>query len=72
MTFRKPEGNPVLSCREGLFGTGHNAFFRGFDGELYTSFHIQTHPDHPSGDRRVVIGRLSFREGNGVLIEEID
>lgn len=27
--------------------------------------------DHPSGDRRVVIGRLTFRERNGVLTEEI-
>lgn len=55
--FEKSEENPVLSARGDLFGAGHNAFFYTKDGELYTSYHIQTNPKNPSGDRRVVIGK---------------
>ena len=68
----KSAANPVLCCREGLTGAGHNAFFTGKDGELYTSFHIQTNPDRPSGDRRTVIGRVRFTERDGELIQEIE
>ncbi len=68
----KSSTNPVLCCREGLFGAGHNAFFTGKDGELYTSFHIQTNPDRPSGDRRTVIGRVGFEERDGVLYQTIE
>lgn len=70
--FEKSVNNPVLSCREDLFGSGHNAFFAGKDGELYTSFHIQTNPQSPSGDRRVVIGKVSFGEMNGDVLQTID
>ena len=68
----KSKNNPVLSCRKELFGAGHNAFFTGKDGEIYTSFHIQTDPAHPSGDRRTVIGKVSFSEKNGDIFEEIE
>ena len=68
----KSENNPVLCCREGLFGAGHNAFFTGKDGKLYTSFHIQTNPDRPGGDRRTVIGRVRFEMRDGVLFQEIE
>ena len=68
----KSKNNPVLSCRKELFGAGHNAFFTGKDGEIYTSFHIQTDPAHPSGDRRTVIGKVSFSERNGDIFEEIE
>jgi GH43 family beta-xylosidase len=68
----KSKNNPVLSCRKELFGAGHNAFFTGKDGEIYTSFHIQTDPAHPSGDRRTVIGKVSFSERNGEIFEEIE
>jgi beta-xylosidase len=68
----KSKNNPVLSCRKELFGAGHNAFFTGKDGEIYTSFHIQTDPAHPSGDRRTVIGKVSFSEKNGEIFEEIE
>jgi beta-xylosidase len=68
----KSSTNPVLCCREGLFGAGHNAFFTDKDGELYTSFHIQTNPDRPSGDRRTVIGRVGFEERDGVLYQTIE
>ena len=58
--------------RRELFGAGHNAFFTGKDGELYTSFHIQTNPDRPSGNRRTVIGRVRFVERDGLLCQEIE
>lgn len=70
--WKKARNNPVLSCRSDLFGAGHNAFFTGTDGALYTSFHIQTNPQAPSGDRRVVIGRVSFSEKNGEPAESIE
>ena len=70
--FKKSVNNPVLSCREDLFGSGHNAFFKGKDGELYTSFHIQTNPQSPSGDRRVVIGKVTFGENSGDIFQTID
>ena len=69
--FEKAASNPVLSCDERLFGAGHNALFYGKDGALYTSFHIQTDPAHPSGDRRLVIGRVELTERDGVLTERI-
>ena len=70
--WKKPKNNPVLSCRAELFGAGHNAFFTGKDGALYTAFHIQTNPEKPSGDRRTVIGRVSFSEVNGEIFETIE
>ena len=70
--WMKSENNPVLCCRRELFGAGHNAFFTGKDGELYTSFHIQTNPDRPSGNRRTVIGRVRFVERDGLLCQEIE
>lgn len=70
--WKKSAGNPVLCCREGLFGAGHNAFLVGKDGLLYTSFHIQTDPEKPSGDRRTVIGRVTFTSRDGELHQEIN
>lgn len=68
----KPKNNPVLSCREGLFGAGHNAFFTAKDGTLMTAFHIQTDPEHPSGDRRTAMGVVTFGEKNGEIFQEIN
>ncbi|MBO5270050.1 MAG: family 43 glycosylhydrolase, partial [Clostridia bacterium] len=70
--WKKSVNNPVLSCRADLFGAGHNAFFTGNDGALYTSFHIQTHPEKPSGDRRAVIGKVTFAEKNGDILQTIE
>lgn len=70
--WHKSVNNPVLSCREDLFGAGHNAFFTGKDGELYTAFHIQTNPSEPSGDRRTVIGKVEFSEKNGDIFQTIE
>ena len=63
--WQKAQNNPVLSQREDLFGAGHNAFFTGKDGMLYTAFHIQTNPLNPSADRRTVIGRVEFELRSG-------
>ncbi len=68
----KSQNNPVLSCREDLFGAGHNAFFTAKDGSLMTAFHIQTNPEAPSGNRRTVIGEVRFSETNGEIRQEID
>ena len=69
--IKDSEANPVFSCGEGLFGAGHNAFFRAKDGRLMTSFHVQTYPERPSGNRRVCIGEVEFYEENGVLKQRI-
>lgn len=70
--WKKSVNNPVLSCRKDLFGAGHNAFFTTKEGELYTSFHIQTDPDNPGPDRRTVIGKVSFSEKNGDIFQTIE
>ena len=67
----KPAHNPVLSQRSDLFGAGHNAFFVTREGELFTSFHVQTNPEKPSGDRRTVIGKVVFSEKDGQLFQDI-
>lgn len=69
--WKKSGNNPVLSCRSDLFGAGHNAFFTDKEGRLCTSFHIQTDPEKPSGDRRTVIGTVEFTEKDGQLLEHI-
>ena len=68
---KSPEANPVLRERDGLFGAGHNAFFTSKDGRLMTSFHVQTDPEHPGGNRRVCIGEVVLEERNGILYEDI-
>ncbi|MBQ2726843.1 MAG: glycoside hydrolase family 43 protein [Clostridia bacterium] len=70
--WKKSVNNPVLSRRGDLFGAGHNAFFTGLDGQLYTAFHIQTNPDKPSGNRRTVIGKVEFSEKNGEIYQTIE
>lgn len=70
--WHKSTNNPVLSCRAGLFGAGHNAFFTDKSGRLMTAFHIQTDPDHPSGNRRTAIGEVTFGEANGEMWQGIE
>ena len=70
--WKKSSNNPVLSCREDLFGTGHNAFFTAIDGRRMTAFHIQTDPAHPSGNRRTVIGQVDFTEKDGEIVQNIE
>ncbi len=69
--IKAPEANPVLSCAEELFGAGHNAFFRTKEGKLMTAFHIQTDPEHPSGNRRACIGEVIFSEDSGIVKQMI-
>ena len=67
-------GDPRILLHNGTYycyATGHDALFYGKDGALYTSFHIQTDPAHPSGDRRLVIGRVELAERDGMLTERI-
>ena len=33
--FEKSANNPVLSCQKELFGSGHNAFFKSKDGDIF-------------------------------------
>ena len=68
----KVKSNPVLSRRGDLFGAGHNAFFTDKEGQLRTSFHVQTDPEHPSGDRRVVIGKVTLTETPDGIVETIE
>ena len=68
----KSVNNPVLSRRSDLFGAGHNAFFTDTKGNLLTSFHVQTNPQKPSGDRRTVIGKVAFSEKNGQIFQTIE
>ncbi|MBS1455852.1 MAG: family 43 glycosylhydrolase [Clostridia bacterium] len=59
--FIKYDDNPILKYKENEFsGPGHNSVFKGFDGNLYTSFHIHTDYEHPSGDRTVCFARVEF------------
>ena len=67
----KSGNNPVLSRRSDLFGAGHNAFFVDKEGVLRTSFHVQTNPEKPSGNRRTVIGTVEFSEKDGELFQSI-
>ncbi len=69
--WKKSQNNPVLSCRSDLFGAGHNAFFTDKEGRLCTSFHIQTNPEKPSGDRRTVIGLVEFRKTEKGIFQSI-
>ena len=70
--WTKPEWNPVLSNNGELFGAGHNAFFTGKDGKLYSSFHVQTDSISPSGNRRLVIGRVEFEEDDeGNIVQKM-
>ena len=65
------DANPVLCSRDRLTGAGHNAFFTAKDGRVMTSFHVQTNPESPSGNRRVCFGEVRFREENGIVYQEI-
>ena len=69
--WKKSPNNPVLSCRSDLFGAGHNALFTDKEGRLCTSFHIQTNPEKPSGDRRTVVGLVEFTETENGISQSI-
>lgn len=69
--WMKQSSNPVLTRNEDLFGAGHNAFFYSNNGKLMTAFAIQTDPKHPSGNRRVCIGKVDFEISDTVIKQKI-
>lgn len=69
--FRKAEENPILNYRDGEFsGPGHNMYFRTFEGETLTAFHVHTDPNHPSGDRRTCFAPYHFEQSRLVIDAE--
>lgn len=55
-----------------ILGNMYNAFFKTKDGEIYTSFHVQTNPENPGADRRAVIGKVKFGvDETGEITEKI-
>ena len=63
--FNKADA-PILTCGEkgGDFsGPGHNAFFRDQTGKLKMAFHIHTHEDAPSPDRKACICDALLQDG---------
>lgn len=68
--FIKYENNPILKYKEGEFsGPGHNSFFYDKSGRLLTAFHIHTHYDKPSGNRRACIAKVAFDDKNKLIID---
>lgn len=67
--FVKAEENPILSYVEDVIsGPGHNAYFKTFDGRQMTAYHIHTHLDKPSGDRRTCFSTYYF-ENDKLIID---
>lgn len=63
---------PIMTCKdaeEDFAGPGHNAFFRDKEGNLMASFHIQTFPEKPSGNRKACICNAEIK--NGTIIFEM-
>lgn len=61
---------PILVYRENEFsGPGHNHFFTDPDGKLYTTFHIHTDYDRPSGNRRACIAPVVFGPDSKMIID---
>lgn len=57
----KYDGNPILCCPEGLFGTGHHAFFRDRHGRLRIVFH--SHFDGETIHPRIMhISKVHFKK----------
>lgn len=68
--FVKYDDNPILKYKENDFsGPGHNCLFFDKNGKLMTSFHIHTHYDAPSGDRRACFAPVSFDENGKMRID---
>lgn len=68
--FIKSESNPILSSdmKNKISGPGHNSVTVGLDNQtLYAVYHVHTHFDYPSGDRRPAIDRLYFEDGDLII-----
>ncbi len=56
--FVKAKENPILSHIPGeISGPGHNSYFKTFDGNQLTCFHIHTDINNPSGNRRTCFAK---------------
>lgn len=69
--FVKAAHNPILaSPSPEISGPGHNSVTLAPDGEtLMIVYHIQTDPQHPSGDRQVCLDQMGFREDGSLYID---
>jgi len=63
--FVKMEDNPRLSKAQGIRGPGHNAYFTGFDGKLYSVLHIRDVMPDGKVDRMACVTEVKLDE-NGV------
>lgn len=60
---------PILTYKQDVYsGPGHNCFFVGKDGKLYTAFHVHTDYEKPSGNRRACIAEVCFDENGKMRI----
>ena len=69
--FTKCDG-PILTCQdvaEDFSGPGHNAFFWDKEGKLMASFHIHTHAEEPSPNRKACICNAEMK--NGTIVFEL-
>lgn len=66
--FIKARENPILTHIEGeISGPGHNMYFKTFEGELYTAFHIHTDINKPSGNRRTCFAKYTFIDNKLII-----
>ncbi len=65
------QDNAILTYKdveEDFSGPGHGAFFNDYEGNLKISFHIHTHADAPSGDRKACISDVKMENGTIVFV----
>lgn len=66
--FTKAPENPILAKIEGIVsGPGHNAYFKTFNGQLMTSFHIHSDYEKGGGDRRICFAKAFFKDDRLVI-----
>lgn len=68
--YRLMVDHPILDYIENeISGPGHNFFFKDFDGKLKVAFHIHTHYENPSPDRRACYCDAYFDENDILVID---
>lgn len=66
--FVKAKENPILKYIDGVMsGPGHNSYFKTFDGQLMTSFHIHSDYEKRGGNRRICFAKAFFKDGKLVI-----
>lgn len=58
----------LLRYTDTISGPGHNAYFTDNDGQLWCAFHIHTHYDRPSGDRRACLAPAQFTNDGQLVV----